>query len=82
MTASKQKKWNFYVYSLLRFFKKKLDYYIVSLPLMQYSCKSKVPVNIIIEIRAWNFIITGIAGIHAIPINLKSLHTDFPVESL
>jgi hypothetical protein len=25
---------------------------------------------------------TGIAGIHAIPINLKSLHSDFPVESL
>ena len=28
------------------------------------------------------FKITGIAGIHAIPINLKSLHSDFPAESL
>ena len=26
--------------------------------------------------------VTGIAGIHVIPINLKSLHSDFPVESL
>ena len=26
--------------------------------------------------------ITGIAGIHAMPINLKSLHSDFPAESL
>ena len=30
----------------------------------------------------WNFKITGIAVIHAIPINLKSLHSDFSVESL
>ena len=29
-----------------------------------------------------DFKITGIAGIHAIPINLESLHSDFPVESL
>ena len=34
------------------------------------------------EIRVWNFKITGIAGIHAIPMILKSLHSDFPVESL
>ena len=26
--------------------------------------------------------ITGIGGIHAIPINLKSLHSDFPAKSL
>ena len=29
-----------------------------------------------------NIKISEIAGIHAIPINLKSLHSDFPVESL
>ena len=34
------------------------------------------------EIRVWDFKITGIAGIHATPINLKSLHSDFPVKSL
>ena len=28
------------------------------------------------------FKITGIAGIHTIPMNLKSLHSDFPAESL
>ena len=34
------------------------------------------------EIRVWVLKITGIAGIHAISINLKSLHSDFPAKSL
>ena len=34
------------------------------------------------EIRVWNFKITGIEGIHAIPLNLKSLYSDFPAKSL
>ena len=37
----------------------------------------------IVQLKSeWVLKVTGIAGIHTIHINLKSLHSDFPVESL
>ena len=38
--------------------------------------------NFTLKSECGDFKITGIAGIHAIPINLKSRRSDFPAESL
>ena len=45
-------------------------------------CKVKMPAIFTLKSECGDFKITGIAGIHAIPVNLKSLHSDFPVEFL
>ena len=68
---------------MLHEYLQKLCYYMV-FPTSSAGnpCKIIFPSNITIEIRLWILKVTGIAGIHAIPINMKSLHSDFPVESL
>ena len=40
------------------------------------------PCNFYMEIKSVEILKTGIGGIHAIPINLKSPHSGFPVETL
>ena len=47
-----------------------------------YPCKIKFSSNITMEIREWGFENYRNCKKHAIPMNLKFPHSDFPAESL